>query len=63
MLAVSAEAIAGHLARVNPTRMDFVNVGEAYGEVGITCVSAEGVRLFGGEYSWPGNSSGSVDNR
>jgi transketolase len=28
------EAIAGHLARVNPTRMDFVNVGEAYGEVG-----------------------------
>jgi len=28
------EAIAGHLARVNPTKMDFVNVGEQYGEVG-----------------------------
>jgi transketolase len=28
------EAIAGHLARVNPTKMEFINVGEQYGEVG-----------------------------
>jgi transketolase len=28
------EAVAAHLARTNPTRMDFVNVGERYGEVG-----------------------------
>lgn len=28
------EAVAAHLVRVNPTRMDFVNVGERFGEVG-----------------------------
>jgi len=28
------EAVAGHLAKVNPTRMDYVNVGERFGEVG-----------------------------
>ena len=28
------EAVAGHLAKVNPTKMDFVNVGEKFGEVG-----------------------------
>jgi len=28
------EAVAAHLARVQPTRMDFVNVGERFGEVG-----------------------------
>jgi len=28
------EAVAGHLAKVNPTKMDFVSVGEKFGEVG-----------------------------
>ena len=28
------EAVAAHLAKVNPTKMDFVNVGERFGEVG-----------------------------
>jgi len=28
------EAVAGHLAKVNPTKMDFVCVGEKFGEVG-----------------------------
>lgn len=28
------EAVAGYLATVHPTRMDFVNVGERFGEVG-----------------------------
>lgn len=28
------EAIAAHLAKTNPTKMDFVNVGERFGEVG-----------------------------
>ena len=28
------EMIAAHLAKTNPVKMDFVNVGEQYGEVG-----------------------------
>lgn len=28
------EAVASHLARTNPVKMDFLNVGERYGEVG-----------------------------
>ena len=28
------EMIAGHLAKTNPVKMDFLNVGERFGEVG-----------------------------